>query len=160
MSRGLANHRLYLARLVLSAWQRDRSAQSVPALTLDQAFAPAAREHLIAAYGHFLNHVLDPTGDSTGGGLPRCCDELPEQPAGKALPGEIREFHQLEQEGWLAHLLAPLPAPGPGGGRLPRQRDALAVASGSQWPSPEEVEGWCQRMQSIFQRMDDSLDEC
>lgn len=161
MSRGLANHRLYLARLMLSAWERDRAAQSVPAVTLDQAFAPGVREHLIAAYGHFLNHVFDPAGSVTADPLPRCCDELPPQIAGKALPGEIREFRQLEHEGWLAQLLAPLPTPGPRSAQGRQPQGALAVSStAADWPLPEEAEAWCQRLQSIFQRMDDSLDEC
>jgi hypothetical protein len=160
VSRGLANHRLYLAQLMLSAWGRDRAAQSVPAVTLDQAFAPGVREHLIAAYGHFLNHVLDPTGSVTADPVPRCCDELPQQLAGKALPGEIREFRQLEQEGWLAQLLAPLPTPGPRAAQRRPSPGALVVSSAADWPVPEQVDAWCQRLQSIFQRMDDSLDEC
>lgn len=158
MSRGLANHRLYLARLVLDAWERDRLAQAVPARTLDQAYAPGVREHLIAAYGYFLNHVLDPTGATGEDGPPRCCAELPEQIAGKALPGEIREFQRLEQEGWLADLLAPLPTataagrrPSPGG---------LAVSVATDWPGPEQAAAWHQRLSATFERMGDSLDEC
>ena len=160
MSRGLANHSLYLARLVVDAWERDRVAQVVPARTLDQAYAPAVREHLITAYGQFLLHVYDPTGAAAGGPPPRCCNDLPAQAAGKALAGEIREFRQLEQAGWLADMLAPLPAfsTRAGGSQTP---GTLAVTTGAgEWPEPEQAAGWCYRLERIFQRMDDSLEEC
>lgn len=159
MSRGFANQHLYLARLVVRAWQRDRDEQIVPARTLDQAYAPGVREHLVLAYGYFLNHVLDPTGTATAGGVPRSCDDLPPQTAGKSVPGEIREFRQLEQEGWLAQLLAPLPdaAAAPRGAR---GHDALVVSAAADWPGPEQAERWMQQLERIFERMHDSLDEC
>lgn len=161
MARGVANQHLYLARLLIRAWQRDREEQLVPARVLDQAYAPGVREHLILAYGHFLNHVLDPTGAATTGDTPRCCDDLPPQSAGKSVPGEIREFRQLEQEGWLAPLLAPLPDIGSAGSQGARRPDTLVASSGGpDWPGPEQAEGWCQRLASIFERMNDSLDEC
>ena len=161
MSLGLANHHLYLAKLVLQAWQRDRAAQAVPALTLDQAYAPGVREHLVQAYGHFLSHVLDPTAAASDGAPPRSCDDLPPQVAGKAVPGEIREFRQLEQEGWLAGLLAPLPQGIPRPSRSGPGRDSLvAASSGSDWPQPDQAESWCRRLQATFERMSDSLDEC
>lgn len=160
MSRGLANHRLYLARLLLSAWERDRSAENIPAITLDQAYAPGSREHLIAAYGHFLCHVFDPTGAATAGAVPRSCSDLPTQTAGKALPGEIREFSLLEQEGWLGELLAPLPVSGPSGSQRRAVADTLAVSTAVEWPTPDRVEDWYQRLRTIFHRMDDSIEEC
>ena len=161
MSRAVANQHLYLARLLIRAWQRDREQQLVPARVLDQAYAPGVREHLILAYGHFLNHVLDPTGAASGGDTPRSCDDLPQQSAGKSVPGEIREFRQLEQEGWLAPLLAPLPDIGAAGSRGARTPGMLVASSdGADWPGPEQAEGWSRRLASIFERMNDSLDEC
>ncbi|MFN2327681.1 MAG: DUF6586 family protein [Chromatocurvus sp.] len=160
MSRGFANQHLYLARLLIRAWQRDRDEQIVPARTLDQAYAPGAREHLILAYGYFLNHVLDPTGAASAGQMPRSCDDLPPQTAGKSVPGEIREFRQLEREGWLAQLLVPLPDAA-AGSRGARRPDALlAVTSAADWPGPEEAAHWAQQLETIFERMNDSLDEC
>lgn len=161
MSRGIANQHLYLARLLIRAWQRDREEQLVPARVLDQAYAPGVREHLILAYGHFLKHVLDPTGSATVGDTPRSCDDLPPQTAGKSVPGEIHEFRQLEQEGWLALLLAPLPGIGFAGSRGASGPNTLVATSGGpDWPGPEQAEGWGQRLESIFERMNDSLDEC
>ena len=160
MSRGLANHRLYLARLLLAAWERDRADEIIPAIMLDQAYAPGSREHLIAAYGHFLCYVFDPTGAATAGAMPRSCSDLPAQTPGKALPGEIREFRLLEQEGWLGELLAPLPEPGPSGGQRRAVADTLAVSTAVEWPTPDRVADWHQRLSRIFQRMDDSIEEC
>lgn len=160
MSRGLANQRLYLARLLLSAWERDRAAESIPAIMLDQAYAPGTREHLIAAYGHFLCYVFDPTGAATAGAVPRSCSDLPAQAAGQALPGEIREFRLLEQEGWLGELLAPLPVAGPSVSQRRPEADTLAVSTAVEWPTPDQMEDWYQRLRRIFQRMDDSIEEC
>lgn len=159
MSRSLANQHLYLARLLVRAWQRDRDAQIVPASILDQAYAPGVREHLILAYGYFLNHVLDPTGGVTGQVTPRSCNELPPQSVGKAIPAEIREFRQLEQAGWLAQLLSPLPGAAARSGSS-RSPDALVVSSASDWPVPQQAEGWSRQLETIFERMNDSLDEC
>ena len=97
-ARGQANHALYLARILIDAWQRDSDARSVAATILSQAYAPAIREHLVTAYGWFLLEVTRP------GALPeqppRSLSELPDVSDGKALPGEIREFHRLEQDGF------------------------------------------------------------
>ena len=44
--RAQANHRLYLARLVIAAWQQAVAEERVPVYTLAQAFEIAACEHL------------------------------------------------------------------------------------------------------------------
>jgi hypothetical protein len=149
-ARGQANHALYLARILIDAWQRDSDARSVAATILSQAYAPAIREHLVTAYGWFLLEVTRP------GALPeqppRSLSELPDVSDGKALPGEIREFHRLEQDGWIGELLAfsTLAAPVPSAGNL-----AISVTG----PTPAQATDWADRLQSLFDRMGDSLDE-
>ena len=112
-SRGRANHSLYLGKILLAAWRRETSNEVLPARVICQAYHPAVRLHLLDAYGWFL---LDITGATElPQGPPHSCEELPDPPAGKAVPGEIREFRRLEREGWLAELLqetvdAPAPA--------------------------------------------------
>ena len=109
-ARAYANQCLYLARIQLQAWARAAEAQSVPGTTVDQAFAPAVRLHLLDAFGWFALHILAATDlpDTP----PHRCTELPSVSPGKAVPGEIREFEQLEQAGWLGQLQAMLPPPG------------------------------------------------
>lgn len=154
MSRGRANHHLYLARLLLDSWEAQRAAGAAPADILDAAHAPGVREQLLAAYGWYLLAVLDPTGDLEGP-PPRCCAELPAPPAGKALPAEVREFAQLEREGWLAGLLAPLPAALPARSRVPG--NLLAAEQGM--PDPVQARSWHRELSTTLARMNDSLEE-
>jgi hypothetical protein len=153
-ARALANHHLYLARLVLGAWQRERVAEQVPPTTLDAAFAPGCHAHLVAAYGWFLLAIV--AADDSPGPPPSRVAELPPQPAGKAVPAEIREFEQLERGGWLAALLAWQPAPP--GQTAPRRPDNLArpVAAAA---GPAEFAAWADALDAAMQRMSDSLDE-
>ena len=154
MSRGRANHHLYLARLLLDSWEAQRAAGAAPADILDAAHAPGVREQLLAAYGWYLLAVLDPTGDLEGP-PPRCCAELPAPPAGKALPAELREFAQLEREGWLAGLLAPLPTALPARSRVPG--NLLAAEQGM--PDPVQARSWHRELSTTLARMNDSLEE-
>jgi hypothetical protein len=152
-ARAQANHRLYLAKIQLAAWRRALDEQEVAASTLTQAFQPAVQQHLRSAYGYFLL-AISGCEDSTAE-PPGCCDELPPVPPGRSIPGEIREFQQLELGGWLAELLAQ-PAPGPLG---ERSRDNLAspVAARS---GPETAAHWIQQLERLFDRMGSALDEC
>ncbi len=149
-ARGEANQALYLARILIKAWQRDGEQQDVAATTLARAYVPAVREHLIAAYGWFLLEITRP------GALPeqppRGLAELPEIAAGKALPGEIREFQQLESEGWIAEMLQASPD-----AQTTSSAANLAVVTSG--PTPAVVEDWADRLQALFDRMGDSLDE-
>ena len=151
-SRARANHSLYLAKIVLSAWRRELERQDTPATVLAQAFHGAAREHLIAAYGWFLLAIC--RGDSPAHGLPRSCDELPPMPEGRVFPGEINEFRQLETSGWLADMLRDQEIAAP----TPRQQGNLAVAAGD-LPGTGQVAKWLEQLEALFERMGDSLDE-
>jgi hypothetical protein len=152
-ARGQANHYLYLARLVLAAWQRERAAEQVPAATLDAAFGPGCHAHLQAAYGWFLLAVTG--AEEAPASIPGRVAELPPIPAGKAVPAEIREFELLERGGWLADLLAWQPdVPG----QVTRRADNLARPAG-QAAGPAEFAGWTQALEDAIARMGDSLDE-
>ena len=152
-SRGRANHSLYLAKILLSAWDREADSESLSERVLCQAYLPAVRLHLLDAYGWFL---LDVVGVAElPQRPPHSCDDLPAPPTGKALPGEISEFRQLENEGWLADLVrgavevAATPSRSPGN-----------LAVGADFPDIGQVEAWLDRMGTCFERMGDSLDEC
>ena len=150
-ARAQANHCLYLAKILLAGWQRALTAQDVAAGTLNQAFLPGARQHLLGAYGWFL---LELTGADPSAGPPRGCGELPEVPAGKAVSGEIREFQQLEANGWLAELLAEPGEPA----HSARTAGNLVTASPG-LPDCAQVQQWINRLEALFDRMSDSLDE-
>lgn len=151
-ARGRANHELYLARILLTGWRDALAREEVPTGVLAQAYLPGARQHLVAAYGWFLLAISQAA--ELPARPPRCCADLPEPPAGKVFPAEIREFRQLEADGWLGELLTDRDdAPGRG-----RRQDNLAVAA-VELPGCVEVEHWAAALEALFERMGDSLDE-
>lgn len=153
-ARALANHRLYLARIVLASWSEALARQDVAAATLAQAFHHGAREHLVAAYGWFLLEItrVSPLPASP----PRSCNELAVLTGGEGepVPAEIREFLHLESRGWLAQLLATPPSLVP----VRAQQGSLAVAS-TDLPGPEQLTQWLQQLEATFERMSNFLDE-
>ena len=153
-ARAYANQSLYLARIQLQAWAHALKEQSHPAATIDQAFAPAVREHLLDAFGWFALHILA-IADLPGKPPHRCC-ELPSVVTGKSVPGEIREFEQLEQGGWLGQLQEPLPPPG----RPLRSPGNLAADASSGLPDRATLAAWADNLAGVVDRMGDSLDEC
>lgn len=151
-SRARANHRLYLARILLASWREALDCQQLPVSALEQAFNEGVRAHLIAAYGWFLLEVTRP--EPIPAAPPHSCTELPPTAGGKAMPAEIREFAQLESEGWLGALLAGE------GGTIPGPRSAgnLAVPAGTA-EGQEQMQQWADRLESLFERMGNFLDE-
>ncbi len=87
--RGQANQGLYLAKILLAAWQRDLDAESLPARAVGEAYLPAMRLHLRRAYGWFLLEISRP--DQAPPEPPSTTSELPDVGTGKAVPPEIRE---------------------------------------------------------------------
>ena len=155
-ARARANHKLYLARIVLTAWQGALAAQNIPAKTLSQAYAGAVREHLAQAYGWFLLEIAQPS--ALPDRPPRTCADLPSVAEGKAIPGEIREFAQLESGGWIAEMLVePDVWSGTGAGRGAAAPNLVIEASAV--PGPDIYGRWADRLESLFDRMSDSLDE-
>lgn len=149
-ARGQANHSLYLARILLAAWRRDLDAQSVAVVTLTGAYLPGVRQHLADAYGWFLIEITRPGGPPAH--PPRGVSELPEVAQGKAISGEVREFQQLELGGWIGDMLSGELAPA-----AASSANNLAVAAPV--AGPEQASIWADKLQTVFDRMGDSLDE-
>ena len=151
-ARGRANHGLYLARILLSAWREALARQELPALVLAQAFHPAARNHLLDAYGWFLLALSQ--ADPLPVTPPHSCAQVPPAPQGKVLAGEINELRQLETGGWLGAMLQESTFASQGS-----QRQGSLARVVSDQPDPEQVEHWLEHLAELFDRMGDSLDE-
>jgi hypothetical protein len=156
-ARARANHKLYLARILLNAWQEALDGEDVPAITLTQAFFGPVREHLIGAYGWFLLELCHL--DELQQRPPRSCAELPELPPGRAVPGEIQEFRRLEDAGWLAGLLEERDDLSRVSRRAVQGGVNLAATAG-ELPGPAELSSWSDQLEALFDRMGNSLDEC
>ena len=154
--RARANHSLYLARIQVSVWQNQVGREQIPVTTLAQAFLPAAGNHLRTAYGYFLLTLVGATQLETA--LPTTVSDLPDIPRGQMLPPEVAEFQILERQGWLAEMLGSveLNIANRSPGIAAVQTLALTPAASA---SPEQVLAWCDALQSLFDRMSDSLDE-
>ena len=151
-ARGLANHSLYMARILLQAWQNALNADNGPEeRVLDAAFGPAIRGHLLDGYGWFL---LAMTRATT---LPRVpphhTEQLPQLGEGISEPGEVGEYRRLEQEGWLAQLQAPPPL------GLARSLPGGTLASSHSAPGIATYQQWWEQLDGLFQRMADCMDE-
>ena len=90
---GLANHSLYMARLLLNAGGDQPTQQRAESNILEAAFGPAVRLHLLDAYGWFLLAVvrLTPLPKQP----PHSTLDLPELKQGIAEPNEIVEYLSL-----------------------------------------------------------------
>tara|TARA_R110002110_G_scaffold66978_1_gene183115 strand:+ start:215212 stop:215673 length:462 start_codon:yes stop_codon:yes gene_type:complete len=149
--RARANHSLYLGKIVLAGWRNALNEGNYPVLTTHQAYRAAVQRHLREAYGWFL---LSVAGIEEAAAPPLCCDELPPVPQGKAVAGEVREFMQLEQSGWLQQMLADdMDA-------KPSVRSSGNLAVQHTVDGPEEAQNWADQLGAVFDRMSDSLDEC
>ncbi len=150
-ARGLANHSLYMARLLIDAWQREQGRHDCVSGAIDAAFAPAVRGHLLDAYGWFLLAMMRVT--QLPEQPPRRVEDLPRAGPGIATPGEVLEYESLEARGWLARLQAPLP---PG---LPKRPKGPVLASAGVYPHMSDYREWADTFERLFDRMSDSLDE-
>ena len=150
-NRGLANRALYQAQILLDAWAAAAGSSADPK-ALDTAFLDAVRHQLRFAYGWYLLAIVGADGEADARRLPSCVDDLPAPEPGRALAPEIREFAQLEREGWLCDLLtAPATvAPAPRG----------ALATDRAVFDRVAVQDCLQALRSTMLRMDDSLNEC
>ena len=157
--RARANHALYLAGILIKQWRELLLAQDLPQAAVNAAFDPAVRLHLGHAYGWFL---LQLSGEQTSAGEPpSCCEELPPVPEGKMEPGEIAEFRRLEAEGWLHDMLNSASAqPAVQSARSPRRAGGGLSVSEVGESELERAQQWKSRLETIFERMSDSLDEC
>jgi hypothetical protein len=153
-ARSRANQSLYLGNILLRAWRQNLLEEDIPASTLQLAFHPAVVQHLQAAYGWFLLEVAD-VESSPGAGPPRCVDELPALPEGRAQCAELRELQGHERAGFLAPLEQSRSEV------APRRNNANALPIvGNAGPDIAGVEAWARDFAGICERMRNSLDEC
>ena len=150
-ARGLANHSLYMARLVLAGWSRELGQAGASRQAMQAAFAPAARLHLLDAYGWLLLATI--RQNKLPDHAPHHSQELPPLGPGIAEPGELDEYRLLEREGWIGRLQATLPR-----GLPPKTRPGLLAISAN-YPQIEDYEEWAASFSALFARMADSLDE-
>lgn len=152
-ARALANQKLYHARVLAAAWRAELAGHNIPATVLTGAFDEPCRTHLREAYGWFLLEILQ--AEPLPATPPENCGALPQVAVGKVLPGEIRELAQLEQNGWVADILA-----SGGTGLSARVRSPGNLATAADTPvGPDQVDAWIDLLQDTFNRMSDSLDE-
>lgn len=155
-ARASANQKLYHAKILTDAWQTAIAQENVAKTVLEQAFGGAVRDHLIAAYGWFLLEILQP--DKMPEQPPHCVSELPDVIAGRETPPEIKEFLQLEREGWLSKMLNPRFRPESSIARSNPSSQNLAMVAGAEY-GPGEALCWHDELSTLFGRMSDSLDE-
>ncbi|MEM1402406.1 MAG: hypothetical protein AAGG55_03670 [Pseudomonadota bacterium] len=155
-TRGAANQSLYRARIALEAWDQARDASRHADAQLTATFLPAVQLHLKQAYGWF---ILAVSGRETAdwSELPGSTDQLAAPDAGKSVPPELREFALLESEGWLKDMLAPWKEPD---ARSPMSAPEQLLTSDRSLPGFALAKQWVQRLNTLMDRMDDSLAEC
>jgi hypothetical protein len=159
-ARARANQKLYHANILIGAWRLALQQEQVASSVLERAFGEPICSHLAAAYGWFLLEVAQPAEIPQK--LPRGCSDLPPVEEGLRPAPEILEFAQLEREPWLEWLLQ-----SSGSDRISSDTGAvqasvsqsLAVASVDKGFAPDEAELAHDKLQTLFDRMADSLDE-
>lgn len=159
-ARARANQKLYHAKILIEAWRAALQQEEVGSSVLESAFGEPICDHLAAAYGWFLLEVAQPA--ETPQKLPRSCSELPPVEEGLKTAPEILEFTQLEREPWLERLLPSYEADRASSVDAAQQASAprsLAVVSVDRNFDPEAALQTHDRLQTLFDRMTDSLDE-
>ena len=115
-AQSFANHSMYMASIVLTAWDSAMRESALSAPVLDAAFAPAVRLHLLDAYGWQLLACNRVTGLPLK--PPHYVAAIPLLAEGIEVAPEVKEFRLLEAGGWLGGLqkeiapgLAPIAPP-------------------------------------------------
>mgnify|MGYP001824807752 CR=1 FL=1 len=153
-NRGLANQALFQARILLDGWEHCAEAQLRSADQLAAAFRPAVLLHLRNAYGWFLLAVAGLDTEPDPMALPREAGAVPEPPPGRTVAPELREFALLERDAWLGDMLNARH------GRAGMGATQGLLGSDQQPPGIGEFQRWCDALEQVMHRMDDSLDEC
>lgn len=153
-NRGLANQALFQARILLAGWDHCAEAQLQSADQLSAAFRPAVLLHLRNAYGWFLLAVAGLDTEPDPMALPKDAGAVPEPPTGRAVAPELREFALLERDAWLGDMLAAQH------GRASTGATQGLLGSDRQPPGIGDFQRWCDALEQVMHRMDDSLDEC
>lgn len=150
-ARGLANHSLYMARILASQWQTRLAEQPSESLALNAAFAPALQLHLLNAYGWFLLASVRLT--TLPERPPHSTADLPPLGQGIVAPAEVDECRHLERDGWLLLLQTPIP------NGLPTKNDTTILARSGTYPMLDDFNAWISALDQLFARMSSSLDE-
>jgi hypothetical protein len=144
-----ANESLYHCRILMEGWREVLDARREPGHQVAQAFAPAAREHLLNAYGWLLLAAcrvrLIPDRP------PHAVADLPAFPDGLVRPAEIDTCEALEQGGWIGALQAPVVK------KPPSQPDQLASDGVALTLSQFEV--WLAELVELAGYISDAIDE-
>lgn len=157
-TRGEANQSLYRAQVLLACWDRERSGGRYSDHLLRQAFLPAVRLHLCAAYGWFLLAVSG-VEEANSANRPERVADLPAPEPGRARPPELQEFSLLESDGWVADMLSES-EDGVGVGVARPAAGAALLVSDRAAPDFALAMRWAESLEAIMLRMDDSLAEC
>ena len=144
----------------MQSWEAAIVANRYDELLLAESFLPAVRTHLLSAYGWYLLAVSG-VEESSLLSPPATTSALAPPEAGKALAPELREFSAMEQRGWLADLLSRpeehFVAARDSSRIDPRNHNTLVTDRSV--PGHAVVNGWQLELQSLMNRMDDSLQE-
>lgn len=144
-----ANQSLYHADILLSAWSHAKATGETPDPAITLAFATPVQTYLLDGYGWLLLAAcrIRQAPDTP----PHSVNDLPALPTGLVHPAEVEAYAQLEVDGWVADLKAPL-------GRQPVARAASSLAV-EVVTSFEQFEEWSARLKALAQQIADVIDE-
>ena len=143
-----ANQCLYHADILISAWQHSAQNSEVLDTQVALAFAPPVQSKLLDSYGWLLLAACRIR--QTPEVVPHSVAQLPALPAGLVHPAEVEACAQLESDGWIAGLQAPIEQ------SAVRRSNSLAVEQGVSW---EQFLHWAERLKSLAQQIADGIDE-
>ena len=144
-----ANQSLYHASILLSGWRAELERGSIPENQVNHAYASPVRTGLLEGYGWLLLAAcrIRQVPDSP----PRSVNDLPPLPAGLVRPAEVEACAQLEQNGWVSALQAPI-----SDSPVIRRSDSLAVEMGV---NLRQFESWAQQLAELAETIADAIDE-
>ena len=125
-------------------------AQREPSLAVDLAFAPLLQKVMLDAYGWLL--LAGCRVRSATEHPPHTVRDLPSLPTGLVLPAEIAVCAELESNGWLAALQAPI-------SRNATVRQSNNLAANTAVPSLEQFDLWSENLTALAQHIADAIDE-
>jgi len=144
-----ANQCLYHADILISAWQHSAQNSEVLDTQVALAFAPPVQSNLLNGYGWLLLAACRIR--QTPEVVPHAVAQLPPLPTGLVLPAEVEVCAQLESDGWIAELQAPIEQTA-----AVRRSNSLAVEHGVSW---EQFLHWAERLKALAQQISDGIDE-
>ena len=144
-----ANQSLYHANILLSGWRTELQRGSVPQDQVNPAYAGPVQTKLLDGYGWLLLAAcrVRQLPDTP----PRSVSDLPPLPTGLVRPAEVEACAQLEQNGWVAALKAPI-----SGSPVVRRSESLAVETGVDLA---HFEDWAQQLAGLAETVADAIDE-